>query len=231
MGSGRSAREPSPSVSGRLVTWPTPTRTGVWGSSGMEPTSVPWRHRGAHRPSVHFGDADRRRLGSCGVRPEGRPWPSTWPTRGHQVVDLGTDSADGVGGLRRLRPGRGPGGGRGSGRAGVCVCGTGIGISMAANKVAGVRAALVHDVTTASLARRHNDANVICLGGRTLGSARGHRCRGHLLLHRVRGRPPPAAASTRSPPTSRRAGSGTPPRHEDRTGSPSRPRRKAATAS
>jgi ribose 5-phosphate isomerase B len=54
---------------------------------------------------------------------------------------------------------------------GVCVCGTGIGIGIAANKVPGIRAALVHDVTTASLARRHNDANIICLGGRTLGPA------------------------------------------------------------
>jgi ribose 5-phosphate isomerase B len=54
---------------------------------------------------------------------------------------------------------------------GVCVCGTGIGISIAANKVPGVRAALVHDVTGASLARRHNDANVVCLGGRTTGVA------------------------------------------------------------
>ena len=54
---------------------------------------------------------------------------------------------------------------------GICVCGTGIGISIAANKVDGVRAALVHDVTTAGLARRHNDANVICLGGRTTGVA------------------------------------------------------------
>ena len=54
---------------------------------------------------------------------------------------------------------------------GVCVCGTGIGISISANKVRGVRAALVHDMTTAALARRHNDANVICLGGRTTGTA------------------------------------------------------------
>ena len=41
---------------------------------------------------------------------------------------------------------------------------------MAANKVAGVRAAVVHDVTTAALARRHNHANVVCLGARTTGA-------------------------------------------------------------
>jgi RpiB/LacA/LacB family sugar-phosphate isomerase len=58
-----------------------------------------------------------------------------------------------------------------TGRAqrGVLLCGTGIGVSIAANKVAGVRAALVHDVTTARLAAEHNDANVLCLGARVVG--------------------------------------------------------------
>lgn len=51
---------------------------------------------------------------------------------------------------------------------GVLVCGTGIGMSIAANKIAGVRAALVHDPVTARLAAMHNDANVLCLGGRLL---------------------------------------------------------------
>ncbi len=51
---------------------------------------------------------------------------------------------------------------------GILVCGTGIGASMAANKVAGVRAALVADVTTAELSRRHNNANVLCLAGDAL---------------------------------------------------------------
>jgi len=49
---------------------------------------------------------------------------------------------------------------------GIAVCGSGIGISIAANKVLGIRAALAHDVTTARLAREHNDANVLALGGR-----------------------------------------------------------------
>ena len=53
---------------------------------------------------------------------------------------------------------------------GVACCGSGIGIAMAANKVPGVRAAVVHDVTTGHLAREHNDANVLCLGGRVTGS-------------------------------------------------------------
>jgi len=55
-----------------------------------------------------------------------------------------------------------------SGRAerGVLVCGTGIGMAIAANKVAGVRAANVKDVEFAHLSREHNDANVVCLSGR-----------------------------------------------------------------
>ena len=90
---------------------------------------------------------------------------------GHQVIDLGTDSPD----VSVDYPDFGLAVGRavaeGSADRGICVCGTGIGIGIAANKVDGVRAALVHDVTTAGLARRHNDANVICLGVRTVGMA------------------------------------------------------------
>jgi ribose 5-phosphate isomerase B len=52
---------------------------------------------------------------------------------------------------------------------GVLLCGTGIGMSIAANKVDGVRAALVHDVTSAAMSRQHNDANVLVLGGGMLG--------------------------------------------------------------
>jgi ribose 5-phosphate isomerase B len=46
---------------------------------------------------------------------------------------------------------------------GILICGTGIGMAMAANKVAGVRAAPCHDLVTAEMSRRHNDANVLCL--------------------------------------------------------------------
>lgn len=53
---------------------------------------------------------------------------------------------------------------------GLVVCGTGIGISIAANKVVGVRCAVVHDSYTAELSRQHNDANVIALGARVVGS-------------------------------------------------------------
>ena len=51
---------------------------------------------------------------------------------------------------------------------GVLICGTGIGVSIAANKVDGIRAALVHDPVTARLAAQHNRANVLCMGGRLL---------------------------------------------------------------
>ena len=50
---------------------------------------------------------------------------------------------------------------------GVLICSTGIGMSIAANKVPGVRAALVGDASTAALARQHNNANVLCLAGKT----------------------------------------------------------------
>lgn len=50
---------------------------------------------------------------------------------------------------------------------GIVICGTGIGISIAANKVKGIRCALCTDVNMAQMARCHNDANMIALGGRT----------------------------------------------------------------
>lgn len=52
---------------------------------------------------------------------------------------------------------------------GILICGSGIGMSIAANRFDGIRAALCHDSYTAELARRHNDANVLCLGARVLG--------------------------------------------------------------
>jgi len=87
---------------------------------------------------------------------------------GHVVADLGTHSTE---------PADYPAFGAAVGRSvvsgeadlGLCVCGTGIGISVAANKVRGVRAAVVHDVSSARLAREHNDANVICFGARLVG--------------------------------------------------------------
>jgi len=53
--------------------------------------------------------------------------------------------------------------------AGLLICGTGIGMSIAANKIKGVRAAVVHDEMTAGISRSHNDANVLCLSADLLG--------------------------------------------------------------
>ena len=88
--------------------------------------------------------------------------------RGHDVVDCGTHSDDrvdypdfGAAVGRAVRDGEADGG--------LCVCGSGIGIAMAANKIDGVRAATVHDATSARLTKQHNDANVICIGERLTG--------------------------------------------------------------
>ncbi len=56
----------------------------------------------------------------------------------------------------------------GEAELGILVCGTGIGMSITANKFAGIRAALVHDEFTAQMAREHNNANILALGGRIL---------------------------------------------------------------
>lgn len=87
---------------------------------------------------------------------------------GHEVLDLGPVSEDPVDYpdfahdlARRIAAG--------DGERGVLVCGTGIGMSMVANRHPGVRAALCHDAFTAEMGRRHNNANVLCMGGRTTG--------------------------------------------------------------
>lgn len=89
-------------------------------------------------------------------------------TRGHEVIDVGANSTESVD-----YPDFGEAVGRtvagGDADLGIAVCGSGIGICMAANKVAGIRAATVHDVTSARMTRLHNDANVLCLGERFTG--------------------------------------------------------------
>jgi len=87
---------------------------------------------------------------------------------GHSVLDMGTQGAESVdypdfgqAVAEAVNAGRA--------RYGVLVCGTGIGISIAANRVPGIRCALVHDATGARLSREHNDANVIAFGARMTG--------------------------------------------------------------
>ena len=87
---------------------------------------------------------------------------------GHEVIDLGTHSTEAVD-----YPDFGAVVGRavrdGAADRGILVCGSGNGIAIAANKIDGVRAAVVHDVTSARLAVEHNDANICALGARFVG--------------------------------------------------------------
>jgi len=87
---------------------------------------------------------------------------------GHTVVNLGTDTPDSVdypdyahAMAAALADGRA--------EQGVLVCGSGIGISIAANRHSNVRAALVDGSLAAEMARKHNDANVVCFGARMIG--------------------------------------------------------------
>jgi ribose 5-phosphate isomerase B len=84
-----------------------------------------------------------------------------------ELIDLGTDSEQSV---DYAVYGRACGEIVASGQAdmGIVFCGTGIGISIAANKVKGIRCALVTNVFMAEMSRRHNDANILALGGRVL---------------------------------------------------------------
>ncbi len=90
--------------------------------------------------------------------------------QGHKVLDLGTGSAevsvdypDFAAKMAVLFREQKP-------DYGVLLCGTGIGISIAANRFPELRCALCHDATTARLARQHNDANILALGGRVVGT-------------------------------------------------------------
>jgi len=93
---------------------------------------------------------------------------STLQQLGHEVIDMGPQSADSVDypdfafdvaqavGQKRVE-------------RGILICGTGMGMCIAANKVLGVRAAPCHDSITAEMSRRHNDANILCLSADLLG--------------------------------------------------------------
>jgi ribose 5-phosphate isomerase B len=86
---------------------------------------------------------------------------------GHEVVDVGTDSEESsdypiyAAAAARLVA-------EGYADRAVLVCGSGVGVSIVANKVDGVRAVNAHDPDEAEMSRRHNDANVLALGGRRL---------------------------------------------------------------
>ena len=89
--------------------------------------------------------------------------------QGHTVVDCGTDSTDscdypvfGAAAAREVAEGRC--------ERGIVICTTGIGISITANKVKGIRCALCSDPLSAEMTRRHNDANMLAMGGGMIGN-------------------------------------------------------------
>ncbi|WP_135077813.1 ribose 5-phosphate isomerase B [Terasakiella sp. SH-1] len=95
--------------------------------------------------------------------------------KGFEVLDLGCDSCASVDypdyGYKLAKAIK-----NGDADRGVVVCGSGIGISIAVNRFAEVRCALVHDALGARLSREHNDANVIAFGDRTMGEATALDC-------------------------------------------------------
>lgn len=95
--------------------------------------------------------------------------------QGHEVTDLGTNSGDSVDypdfGRRIAQTIA-----SGSTDRGVAVCGSGIGISIAVNREPKCRCARVDDPLSAALAREHNDANVLALGARLIGSDMAKAC-------------------------------------------------------
>lgn len=86
---------------------------------------------------------------------------------GYEIVDFGTDS-DASCDYPEFAKAVSHAVADGKAELGILVCGTGIGMSMAANKVKGIRAAVVGDAFSAQATREHNDANVLCLGARVI---------------------------------------------------------------
>ena len=86
---------------------------------------------------------------------------------GHEVLDLGTHSNERVD-YPDFAEAVAKSVASGEAEFGLLVCGSGIGVCMVANKISGIRAATIHDVTSAHLSREHNDANIICLGERLI---------------------------------------------------------------
>jgi ribose 5-phosphate isomerase B len=99
---------------------------------------------------------------------------------GHVVIDLGTNSSESVDypefGARLANAVA-----SGEAERGIAVCGSGIGISIAVNRNPECRCARVDDPLSARLAREHNDANVLALGGRLIGADMARACIGEFL--------------------------------------------------
>ena len=89
--------------------------------------------------------------------------------QGYEVLDFGTDSPESVDypdiaekTCEKVTSGEAD--------KAILICGTGVGISISANKIKGIRAALCGDWYSAKYTRLHNDANVLCMGGRVIGA-------------------------------------------------------------
>ncbi|MBC8449012.1 MAG: ribose 5-phosphate isomerase B [Chloroflexi bacterium] len=89
--------------------------------------------------------------------------------QGYQVRDLGTGNAEDSVDYPDFARAVAQAVAAGECDLGIAICGTGIGVSITANKVPGVRAAVCTDTYMARMSRQHNDANVLCLGGRVVG--------------------------------------------------------------
>lgn len=111
-----------------------------------------------HVGSDHAGIELRRELAAAIAASGHEVASETGPAAATESVDY-PDIAASVAAKVRGEPGS----------LGVLVCGTGQGVAMAANKLRGIRAAVVLDPYSAAMAREHNDANVLCLGSRVVG--------------------------------------------------------------
>ena len=88
--------------------------------------------------------------------------------QGHEVEDIGTNSMESVDYPQyAVQVARSVASGRAD--RGILLCGSGIGMCMTANRITGARAALVSEPYAARMSRRHNDSNILCLGGRLVG--------------------------------------------------------------
>jgi ribose 5-phosphate isomerase B len=95
---------------------------------------------------------------------------------GHELVDLGGDGSDPTDDYPDFARVLAHVIGGGEAERGILVCGSGIGASVAANKVRGVRAAVAHDTYSAHQGVEHDDMNVLCLGGRVIGTEMAVEC-------------------------------------------------------
>jgi ribose 5-phosphate isomerase B len=119
-----------------------------------QPSEKPRIALGADHAGYHIKETIRQFLENAGYPVDDL---GTWSEESVDYPDFGKGVADRVAAHQDA--------------FGIAVCGTGMGMAIAANKVAGIRAAVAHNVDTARLAREHNDANVLAMGGRVVSGA------------------------------------------------------------